>query len=83
MGKKKIAKYFARSGLYLAANTIGRYLKSEDPLDPKDFDVPEEEPASKSIPAEYPDHVWSLDLTAVPIFGGFWTSLIPNSLVQI
>jgi len=38
---------------------------------------------SESIPAEYPDHVWSLDLTAVPTFGGFWTLLIPNSLAQV
>jgi len=83
MGKKKIVEYFARSGLYLAANTIGRYLKSEDPINPEDLEVSEEEPESKSISSEYPDHVWSLDLTAVPTFGGFWTSLIPNSLAQV
>jgi len=33
--------------------------------------------------SEYPYHEWSLDLTAVPTFGGFWTSLIPNSLAQV
>ena len=83
MGKKKIAEYFARSGLYLAANTIGRYLKSEAPINPEDLEVSEDDPESKSISADYPDHVWSLDLTAVPTLGGFWTSLIPNSLSQV
>jgi transposase len=37
-GKKKIAEYFARSGLYLSATTVARYLKSE-PVNPDRTDV--------------------------------------------
>ena len=84
LGKKKIAEYFARSGLYLAATSVGRYLKHElpeAPTDPTFADAPEEK-KSLSVKSKHPDHTWTVDLTTVPTAGGFWTSWLPNSLPQ-
>lgn len=34
------------------------------------------------VTAKYPNHVWHVDLTTVPIQGGFWTSWLPFALPQ-
>jgi transposase InsO family protein len=34
------------------------------------------------VTAKYPNHVWHVDLTAVSILGGFWTSWLPFALPQ-
>ena len=84
LGKKKIAEHFMRAGLYLAATTVGRYLKEEKPENTKGPEFPEfaEKLEPKKIKSKHPNHTWTVDLTAVPISGGFWTSWFPNSLPQ-
>jgi hypothetical protein len=32
------------------------------------------------VTAKYPNHVWHVDLTIVPILGGLWTSWLPFAL---
>ncbi len=38
--------------------------------------------ASDFRPAKHPNHLWHVDLTVLPIGGGFWTSWLPFSLPQ-
>jgi len=40
------------------------------------------EAAVRTVTAKYPGHVWNVDLSAVPIGGGFWVSWIPHALAQ-
>ena len=79
MGKLKIAQTLARAGLHLGSTTAGRILKEslkppEEPGAPRHRDT--------QIVAKYPDHVYHIDLTAVPIQSGFWASWFPGSLPQ-
>ena len=74
LGKVKIAQVLCRAGLHLAATTVGRILR-EPPVGEPD--------AGKSqtlIVADGPDQVWNLDLTTIPVGGGFWTSYFPFSV---
>ncbi len=81
MGKKKIAEYFVRGGLYLAATTVGRYLKSkpqpELPVEPEPVDSADNG-KKRFINSKHPNHTWTVDLTSVPTSGGLWTSWMPN-----
>ena len=80
MGKVKIAETLAREGLHLAATTVGRMLR-EVPSRSE----PTQKPASnndKQVIAHRPNHVWHVDLTTVPISGGFWTTWLPFALPQ-
>ena len=91
MGKVKIAQTLARAGLHLAATTVGRVLKEQDraPEDPTpaateaDVASPEEADAAgkRVVTANYPNHIWHVDLTAVPIVG-FWAPWLPFALLQ-
>jgi transposase InsO family protein len=36
----------------------------------------------RAVTAKRPNHVWHVDLTAVPISGGFWTTWLPFALPQ-
>ena len=36
----------------------------------------------RTVTAKYPGHVWNVDLTTVPIAGGFWVSWIAQALPQ-
>jgi putative transposase len=79
MGKVKIAQTLARAGLHLGATTVGRILK--EPPKP----TAKKEPARRTetkIVANYPRHVYHIDLTVVPIGSGFWTSWLPFALPQ-
>ena len=82
MGKTKIAETLARAGLHLATTTVGRMLKNC----PKPPTTPDRtsEPAhtGRVVTAKRPNHAWHLDLTAVPIARGFWTTWLPSSLPQ-
>jgi transposase InsO family protein len=84
LGKKKIAEYFTRSGLYLAATTVGRYIKQETPDKPPETEdensAVDNEP--KVIKSTHPGHTWTIDLTVVKNCGGLWTSWLPNALPQ-
>ncbi|NOY74191.1 MAG: transposase family protein [Kiritimatiellaeota bacterium] len=84
LGKKKIAEYFVRSGLYLSATSVGRYLKSKPTGPPKEPDAAKSAENEKElvIKSKHPNHIWTVDLTTVPTSGGFWTSWIPNSMPQ-
>jgi transposase InsO family protein len=35
------------------------------------------------VKAKYPNHLWHVDLTIIPILGGLWTSWFPFSLPQV
>ena len=86
MGKVKIAQMLCRAGLHLGKTTVGRILK-EPPASPstpatENAISEEEESLERIVIANYPDHVWGLDLTTVPVFGGLWTSWMPNAFPQ-
>jgi transposase InsO family protein len=85
-GKKKIAEYFARSGLYLSATTVSRYLKSEpvnSDTDAAAVAIDEPDKKKKAIISKHPNHIWMMDLSAIPMSDGFWVSWIPNALKQV
>jgi putative transposase len=83
MGKKRIAQILVRIGLQLSASSAGRFLKQK-------HQPPNHVPttglikyAGHKIIANYPNHVWNIDLTVVPTQGGFWTAWLPFSMPQI
>jgi len=78
MGKVKIAQTLCRAGLHLGATTVGRIVKEPPPSMPQDS----KPTASTVVTAKEPDHVWHVDLTAVPIGAGLWTSWLPFALPQ-
>jgi transposase InsO family protein len=78
MGKVKLAQVLARAGLHLAPTTISRILKEQPFPKPK-------APAKgtdRVVTARHPNHVWHVDLTAVPISGGYWAPWNPLALLQ-
>ena len=77
MGKVKIAETLCRAGLHLGTTTVGRILK-EDPL-PSPEDAA---PSTRIVTAKHPNHVWHVDLTAVPTSVGFWAPWLPFALPQ-
>jgi transposase InsO family protein len=87
MGKVRIARVLARAGLHLAATTVGRILKGEppcpDPATTASEDMQSiEAAATRVVTAKYPNHVWHVDLTTVPI-AGFWVPWLPFALPQV
>ena len=86
LGKVKIAQILARAGLHLGVTTVGRMLKAKDkkaPPSKSDSSVTAEDakPSERVVTAKRPNHVWHVDLTAVPL-GGFWVPWLPFSLPQ-
>ena len=86
LGKVKIAQILARAGLHLGVTTVGRILKAKDkkaPPSKPDSTVTTEDakPSERVVTAKRPNHVWHVDLTAVPL-GGFWVSWLPFALPQ-
>jgi len=77
MGKVKIAETLCRAGLHLGATTVGRILKEEPQSDPGDA-----VPCTPVATAKRPNHVWHVDLTAVPASEGFWAPWLPFALPQ-
>jgi len=78
MGKVKIAQVLCRAGLHLSSVTVGRMLR--EPLPPRP--TAETVPAARVVTAKRPNHVWHVDLSAVPISSGFWTAWLPFALPQ-
>jgi putative transposase len=78
MGARRLAATFARAGLHLGTSTVRRMLK------PGPKPAPKSERPSKQrlVTARRPNHVWHLDLTAVPTIGGFWISWLPFAMPQ-
>ena len=83
MGKKRIAQFLVRAALPISATSVGRFLKQKyqppNPLPTTNLI----EPAGRKIIANYPNHVWHVDLTVVPTQVGFWTAWLPFALPQI
>lgn len=97
MGKKKIAETLCRAGLHLGVTTVGRILTEQPqakPTQTADARAAQDtfqataatqetnEPEKRVVTAKYPNHVWHVDLTIVPVLGGFWTSWLPFALPQ-
>ena len=77
MGKAKIAETLCRAGLHLGTTTVGRILKEEPQSTPSD-----PAPRTGVVTAKRPNHVWHVDLTAVPTSVGFWAPWLPFALPQ-
>jgi putative transposase len=77
MGKIKIAETLCRAGLHLGVTTVGRILKEAPQSDPEDV-----APCNRIVTARSPNHVWHVDLTAVPTSAGFWAPWLPFALPQ-
>jgi len=75
MGKVKIAEMLARASLHLGSTTVGR-----TPAAPPVSEKPET--GARHVTAKRPNHVWNVDLTTVPIAGGFWVPWSPFTLPQ-
>ncbi len=75
MGKVKVAETLCRAGLHLGVTTVGRILKEEPQSDPGDA-----APCTRVVTAKRPNHVWHVDLTAVPTSVGFWAPWLPFAL---
>lgn len=78
LGKVKIAQILCRAGLHLGATTVGRILKESPHPPPRRASVT----TGRVVTAKRANHVWHIDLTAVPICGGFWTPRLPFALPQ-
>lgn len=78
MGKVRIAETLCRAGLHLGATSVGRILQEEKFPGPGFAD----ESLGRVVASMCPNHVWHVDLTAVPTSSGFWTSWPPFSLPQ-
>ena len=96
LGKVKIAQLLCRAGLHLSAATVARIVKQDSPIQAPDelnaaseiLDKPTGSTRSNSrttkpvVTAQYPNHVWHVDMTVVPTGGGFWTPWFPFTLPQ-
>jgi transposase InsO family protein len=80
MGQVKIAGVLARAGLHLGSTTVGRIVNEQPPAAPPVSEIPET--GAQHVTAKRPNHVWNVDLTTVPISGGFWTPWSPFTLPQ-
>ena len=88
LGKVKIAQTLARAGLHLGTTTVGRMLQGGTrdrvprPTEHRDPSAKDSRGKPRMVTAKYPNHVWHVDLTAVPTGAGFWTSWLPFALPQ-
>jgi transposase InsO family protein len=88
MGRRRIAAFLARAGLHIAPSTVRRMLnrapaETPAPVAPgKNPDEPLSSAKPRTVIANYPNHVWGIDTTALPTSTGFWTSWFPFSLAQ-
>ena len=86
--KRKIASHLARAGLHISASAVYDRMKAAPEPD-ADAALAREPCAScqpespRTVAAHYPNHVWNVDLTVVPIRGGFWSPLVPFALPQV
>ena len=75
-GRIRIANQLRLLGIFLSASTVRNLLQQPKPPNAPTTaataEKPKEKPEARSIPAWYPNHVWSVDTTKVPC-GGLWT----------
>jgi transposase InsO family protein len=66
-------RYLKRLAIFLSASTVRNILQRPKPRDtpaaPASPEKAEEKPEARSIPAWYPNHVWSVDTTKVRCWG--------------
>jgi transposase InsO family protein len=74
-GRIRVANQLKLLGIFLAASTVRNILHRPKPRNaPTSATTPEttaEKPEARSIPAWYPNHVWSVDTTKV-LYWGLW-----------
>ncbi len=74
-GRIRIANQLKLLGIFLSASTVRNILQRPKPRDtpvaPASPEKAQEEAESRSIPASYPNHVWSIDTTQV-LSWGLW-----------
>ena len=80
MGKRMLAQTLARAGLHLGTTTVGRILKEKSVSPPPTRK--QAESTGRVVTAKRPDHVWHIDLTAVPAGAGMWCAWLPFALPQ-
>jgi transposase InsO family protein len=72
-GRIRIANQLKLLGIFLSASTVRNILERprprSTPATPTAPEKPQEKPESRSIPAWYPNHVWSIDTTKVWCWG--------------
>lgn len=95
LGRGKIADMLGRASLHISQSTVGRIIK-EEPIDPSSVEQPGDDPDEDSerarddsddeppreIIAKYPNHIYSVDITEVPIGDGFWVPWSPYAIPQ-
>ncbi len=86
-GRRRLAGQLARAGLHVAASTIQRMLARKPVVLPEPPPAPgppavEAKPA-RAVKADYPHHVWHVDLTVMPSFGGLWVPWLPPALAVV
>ena len=79
MGKVKLAEILARAGLHLGKSTVGRILAEKPAPRPQQA---LQAGKTRVVTSRYPNHVWLVDLTTLPIGHGFWCSWFPGALPQ-
>jgi transposase InsO family protein len=84
MGKRKLAETLARAGLHLGVTTVGRILKEKPVTSPPADQEGESkgQATGRVVTAKRPNHVWHVDLTAVPIGAGLWCPWLGCALPQ-
>ncbi len=74
-GRFRIANQLALLNVFISASTVRNILNRPKPRKPDGFHVAyakmEEKTKTRSIPAWYPNHVWSVDTTEV-LYWGIW-----------
>jgi len=74
-GRVRIANQLALLNIFISASTVRNILNRPKPRKPDGFPVAstktEEKIEARSIPAWYPNHVWSIDTTEV-LYWGIW-----------
>ncbi|HUV62873.1 MAG TPA: DDE-type integrase/transposase/recombinase [Sedimentisphaerales bacterium] len=72
-GRIRIANQLALLNIFISASTVRNILQRSKPRNtPTSFEIPreaQEKTESRSIPAWYPNHVWSVDTTMVLCWG--------------
>jgi transposase InsO family protein len=72
-GRVRIANQLALLNIFISASTVRNILNSPKPPEPDRYSIAstktQERTDSRSIPAWYPNHVWSIDTTEVFCWG--------------
>ncbi len=85
MGTQRIADVLARAGLHLSKTSVRRYLEQPRPAKWPSATPPPaatNAPSGRTVTAQYPGHVFNVDLTTVATALGFWVPWIPQAIAQ-